>query len=352
VELGYAPENAVAWQLNSSREFESAEEIGIFAQTVTTRIEQVPGIEEAGLIDALPLSRNRSWGFRVVGQAEEIELPSLFPHLIHPGYLEAMRIPLVAGRSFSLDDRPDSPPVVLMNEAGARRVFGGEEPLGQRITSWQGREREVVGIVGDVRHLSPEMDPGIQVYFPITQMPNFPTLDLVVRSRLPTDQVVAAVSAALRELDPSMPTGEFWTLESTVDRAVSARSFTLWVLTAYGAAALLLAALGIYGVLAQSVAERAPEIGIRMALGASSQQVVWNVLGRTLFLAGVGIVTGGLVSAWAGSLLGSLLFGIGATDPFTYAGMASVLLLVGALAGLIPAARASRIRGTQALEAQ
>jgi ABC-type antimicrobial peptide transport system permease subunit len=148
-----------------------------------------------------------------------------------------------------------------------------------------------------------------------------------------------------------MPTGEFWTLESTVERAVSARSFTLWVLTAYGAAALLLAALGIYGVLAQSVAERAPEIGIRVALGASQHQVVGSVLGRTLFLAGAGIVTGGLMSLWASSLLGSLLFGVGTTDPVTYAGMASVLFLVATLAGLIPAARASRIRGTRALEA-
>jgi len=190
------------------------------------------------------------------------------------------------------------------------------------------------------------------VYFALTQMPDFSTLDLVVRSRLPTDQVVASVSAALHEVDPGMPTGEFWTLEATVDRSVSARSFTLWILTAYGGAALLLAALGIYGVLAQSVAERAPEIGIRRALGASWQQVVQNVLGRTLLLAGVGIVAGGIASLWVGRLLGSLLFGVGATDPVTYVGMSLVLVLVAALAGLIPAARAARIRGTQALEAQ
>jgi ABC-type lipoprotein release transport system permease subunit len=182
-------------------------------------------------------------------------------------------------------------------------------------------------------------------------MADFSTLDLVVRSRLPTDQVVAAVSPVLHEMDPGMPTQEVWTLEGSVERAVSARSFTLWILTVYGAAAVLLAALGIYGVLAQSVAERTQEIGIRMALGASWNEVVRNVLGRTLFLTGLGIAAGGLVSVWASSLLGTFLFGVGARDPVTYGGMALVILAVAVLAGLIPAARAGRVRGTRALQA-
>ena len=142
-----------------------------------------------------------------------------------------------------------------------------------------------------------------------------------------------------------MPAREVWTVESTVDRAVSARRFTLGILTAYGVAALLLAGLGIYGVLAQSVAERTPEIGIRMALGASASNVVWSVMGRTLLLAAVGIVAGAVLSVWSTRLMGSLLFGVGATDPFTFVGMALVLLTVAAAAGLLPAARAARTRG-------
>jgi predicted permease len=351
VELGFASENAVAWQLNPSVSFRSLTELGVVTSSIVDRIEEIPGVEEAGLIDALPLGRNRSWGFRVVGQVDEDEQPALFPHLVGPGYLDAMRIPLLAGRQLSRDDTEDAPLAVLVNASGARRLFRGEEPLGQRLRLWDSREWEVVGIVQDVRHLSPEMDSGIQVYFPLTQMADFRTLDLVVRSRLPTDRVVAAVSTALREIDPSMPTGEFWTLEESVDRVVSARTFTLWILSVYGAAALFLAALGIYGVLAQSVAERGPEIGIRMAMGASREQVVWSVLGRTLGLAGVGILAGGLASFWAGSLLGSLVFGVGTGDPVTYAGMALVLLTVAALAGWVPAVRAGRIRGTSALDA-
>ncbi|MCK5650960.1 MAG: ABC transporter permease, partial [Gemmatimonadetes bacterium] len=249
VELGYAPENAVAWQVNPTLDFESLREEAEFYTVLTDRVAQLPGIEEVGLIDALPLGRNRSWGFGIVGMTDEEDGdPQLFPHVVDPGYLPAMRISMVAGRNLSRDDTDESPLAILMNESGARRVFRGEEPLGRRIVLWDDREWELVGIVRDVRHLSPEMDPGVQVYFPLTQMQFFQTLDLVVRSRLPTGEVVTAVSSVLRELDPSMPTREFWTLQSTVDRAVSARSFALWILTAYGAAALLLAALGIYGV--------------------------------------------------------------------------------------------------------
>jgi len=352
VNLGFSPENTVAWQVRPSLDFESRQELGVFAYGLVDRIEQIPGIDEVGLIDALPLGRNRSWGFQVVGQPDREDLPSLFPHLVSPGYLEAMQIPLLEGRHIARDDQGDAPPVILMNESGARRVFQGEDPLGGRILLWDGQEWEVVGLVQDVKHLSPEMDSGIQVYFHYVQMPNASSLDMVVRSRLATDQVVTVVSEALREVDPGMPTREFWTLESKVDQSVSARSFTLWILSGYGAVALLLAALGIYGVLAQSVAERAPEIGIRRALGATAPAVVKSVLGRTLFLAGLGIVTGGLASLWVGKLLATLLFGVGATDPITYVGMGGILLAVAALAGLVPAVRAVRVRGISALQAQ
>jgi ABC-type antimicrobial peptide transport system permease subunit len=149
-----------------------------------------------------------------------------------------------------------------------------------------------------------------------------------------------------------MPTREFWTVQSTVDRAVSARRFTLGILTAYGLAALLLAGLGIYGVLAQSVAERTPEIGIRMALGASAPEVVRGILARTLVLAVGGIVIGAGLSAWAGGLMGSLLYGVSATDPVTFVAMALILLAVAGLAGTLPARRAARTRGLQALRAE
>jgi ABC-type antimicrobial peptide transport system permease subunit len=208
---------------------------------------------------------------------------------------------------------------------------------------------EIVGVVQDVRHVSPEYGPGIQLYFPVAQVPDTRTMDMVVRSSLPARHVADAVAAALREMDPNMPAREFWTIASTVDRANSARRFTLGILGVYGVVALLLAGLGIYGVLAQSVSERVPEIGIRMALGASGRRVAWSVLGRTLVLTGIGIGFGALVSVWTTRLVGALLFGVEPSDPLTYAGMTLVLFGVAITAGLLPALRAARTKGTRAL---
>lgn len=160
--------------------------------------------------------------------------------------------------------------MVVLNASGARSLFGESDPIG-RVVRLIGEEFEVVGIAADVRHLSPEMDPGLQVYMPMAQMWAYGTMDIVLRSGLSVEEVAARVAGALGEIDPAMPTQEFWTLDGTEDRAVSARRFTLGILTLYGGVALFLAALGIYGVLAQSVAERKGELGIRMALGASSR---------------------------------------------------------------------------------
>lgn len=353
-DLGFDPTDAVAWQLNPTQDFQELREKSDFFAALTDRVAQVSGVDRVGLIDALPLGRNRTWVFRLPGQADDDEnYTPFFPHIVDPGYLPAMRIPLVAGRNFTRDDTGESQLVVLINETGARRVFGGaEEAVGRWIRQWQPENWQVVGVVRDTRHVSPEEGSGIQVYMPMTQMGDYRTMDMVVRSRRSTDQIAGAVASALREIDPSMPTREFWTVQSTVDRAVSARRFTLGILTAYGLAALLLAGLGIYGVLAQSVAERTPEIGIRMALGASAPEVVRGILARTLVLAVGGIVIGAGLSAWAGGLMGSLLYGVSATDPVTFVAMALILLAVAGLAGTLPARRAARTRGLQALRAE
>ena len=352
VELGFDPASTVAWQINPSADFDSSLEEGAFYAGLSDRVAQIPGVEGVGFIDALPLGRTRNWTLRVPGRPEEDDRSvGFFPHIIDPGYLDVMGIPLAAGRNLSWDDSGEAPLAILINETGAQGLFPDGNALGQTVAVGSG-DGEIVGVVRDVRHVSPEMGPGIQLYFPLTQVASFRTLDMVVRSRLPVRSVVAAVAPALREMDANMPTQEFWTIQSTVDRALSARRFTLGVLSAYGLAALLLAGLGIYGVLAQSVAERTPEIGIRMALGASAPMVVWSVLGRTLFLAGVGIAAGGVLSLWTGRLLGSLLFGVGAADPVTFVGMAAVLLAVAATASLLPAVRAARTRGALALRAE
>jgi len=353
VDMGFDPTNAVAWQLNPTPDFNSLLEKSSFFAALTDRVAQVPGMESVGLIDALPLGRNRIWPLRMAGTPDEREYRfGFFPHIVDAGYVPSMRIPIVAGRNFTRFDTGEGRRVVLINESGAQQIFGDQEALGGRIESESGLEWEIVGIVRDVRHVSPERDSGPEVYFPMTQMWDYRTLDMVVRSSLPVEQIGRSVAAALEEVDASMPVREYWTLKSTVDRSLSSRRFTLGIITAYAAAALLLAALGIYGVVANSVAERTHEIGIRMALGASGTDLVQNVLGRTLALAGTGIIIGAVASVVVGRLLESLLFGVTATDPVTFVGMAVVLLVVATLAGLIPARTAAQIHGTRALQAE
>jgi predicted permease len=262
-----------------------------------------------------------------------------------------MGIPLMAGRNFSPDDQNDEAPVLILNESGARTLFPGQDPLGKFVSLGGDTGWEVVGIGGDTRHQSLESDAGIEMYFPNTLM-GWGTLDLVVRSPLPVEALLGPVAGAIRGLDPTIPTGDFQTLKAVVDRSVSPRRFTLLLLGAFAGTALILAALGIYGVLSYSVSQSIPEIGIRMALGESRGSVLGRVVGRTMALAGMGVVAGAGGAFLASRLLASLLFGVEPTDPLTFGGMTAVLLMVSALAGFLPARRASRTDPMAALRTE
>lgn len=360
VELGFEPANVMAWQLNPSRDFfdeyeeaQAIEERAMFYDELTARVAAVPGVDRVGLVDALPLGRNRTWSYRIAGEPEKDEIETFFPHIIDTGYLETLGTPLVSGRGFTTADNRAGRPVILLNETAAAIMFPGRDPIGQRIfVSAADSAWEVVGIVADVRHVSLEDDSGIQIYFPLAQNPNFGTMDLVVRSRLPVEALTSAVSGALAEVDAAMPTREFWTLEATLDRTLSPRRFTLQVVAGFGIAALVLAALGIYGVFAHSVAERTREFGIRMALGESPVRIRRAVLGRTLLLAGTGLAIG-LAAALSGTrLLRSMLYGVSPVDPATIAGMAVILVTVATLSSLVPARRATRTEAVEALRSE
>jgi predicted permease len=312
-----------------------------FYEQLVANVEAVPGVEAVGLSDCLPLGRNRSWGMRVVGQPDDDEHAyNVYPRIVDFRYLGTMGIRLVSGRYFTPEDTWETGNVVIISESGARRMFQGEDPLGHTIGSG-GTQGEVVGVVEDVRHQTLESTSGIEIYIPMTQLP-WGTLDLVVRSPLPPEALIGGVSAAIRTTDPTMPTGDFRTLNSVVDRAVSPRRFTLLLLGSFAGTALLLAALGIYGVLSYTVSQRIPEIGIRMALGETGGQVLGRVVKRTMMLAVLGITLGAGGSLLVTRLIQSMLFGIAPTDMVTFAVMTLVLLSVAAVAGFIPARRASR----------
>jgi len=347
VELGFRPESAAVWRIESGQNYSTAAQRVSFYERLVQSVEVVPGVESAGVTDALPLGRDRSWGIFARGVTyPRGQLPTAHPRLVDHRYIRTMRIPLVAGRNFSAHDTAESEKVVIINEKAARRLWPGQNAVGQ--LAMIGGERRVVGVVGNVRHQSPEQEGELEAYLPLTQVTTG-SVELVVRTKLPPENVAPGVRAALRAVEPALPTAEFQTLGDLVDRAVSPRRFLMLLLGAFAAAALLLASVGIYGVVSYNVSQRTQEIGIRMALGASAGQVRRHVIGRTVALVSSGILVGVAGAAALARLTASLLYGLEPFDPATF--IATVLVLVGVsvLAGYLPALRASRVDPMSAL---
>jgi predicted permease len=329
VDLGFQPDRAAAVKVDYNDQ--NAAQRGA-----------IPGIEEAGITDMLPLDRNRSWGLGAKGVVyRKGENPDGFVYMVTPGYLEAMGMRLREGRDLSWSDRPDSERVVILNEAAAKRLWPGQEALG-RIAVINGNDTTVVGIVANVRETSVEDSSGLELYLPATQAGPVGA-ELVVRTKLPPQVLAASVMRTLRSLNPGQTATEFRPLRQIVDHAVSPRRFFALLVAAFAALGLVLAALGIYGVISYTVARQTQEIGIRMALGATQRHVLARVLGRTLRLALAGIAVGLVGSLAVARMIASLLFGTAPTDLVTFAGMASLLAAVALVAGYVPAHRASRI---------
>jgi predicted permease len=349
VDLGFRPEGRVVWEIGSQREFPNNAARVAFYEDVADRVRAVPGVEAVGLTDTPPLGRNREWGIRAKGRVyKPNEGSGAFPRLVDSRYLEVMGIAVVAGRHFTPKLTETSPKEIILNQTAAADLFPGLNPIGQVVLLGDG-EWPVVGVAADVRHQSLEQGSGSEMYYPLAQNPDFSTLAMVVRSRLPLSALAGGVRAALRTADPAMPTDDFHPLGAVVDRAISPRRFVLEIIGAFAGAALLLAALGIYAVLSYSVSQRTREIGIRIALGETSARVRQRVVGRTVRLAAIGVVLGCALAFAASRLLQSLLYGVGPADVVSFAGTAVLLVAVSALAGYLPARRASMTDPVEAL---
>jgi len=312
-------------------------------QEIVRQVEEIPGVERAGITDNLPLSRNRSWGIQAKGvQYRPGELQGTFVFIVSPGYLSAIGMRLVEGRDFRWDDT-SQPPGVIINQTVAQALWPGEDPIG-RMAVAGGADVRVIGVIADVHESTVEGGGGWQMYLPVTAPQFGPEgAELVVRSALPAGTLAGTVMARLRAIDPGQPATQLRPLQALVDHAVSPRRFFVMLVGIFAGLGLLLAALGIYGVIAYSVTRQTQEIGIRMALGASRGRVQRTVLGRTLLLAVAGLAAGTVVSLLAARAIASLLYGTQPTDWVTYAGMAAALLIVALAAGYLPAWRASRV---------
>jgi predicted permease len=347
VDLGFKPERAAAWRIDAGQKYSTRAQQTAFYDRLVRSIEAVPGVESAGVTDALPLSRDRSWGAFVRGVAyPKGQTPLAHPRLVDWRYIRTMRIPLVAGRDFNDHDTAESEKVIVINEKMARRLWPNQNPLGQ-VAIVNG-ERRVVGVVGNVRHESLEQEGSLEVYLPITQA-QINSVELVVRTRLAPKALAPQVRAALRAVEPSLPTVEYQELDELVDRAVSPRRFMVVLLGAFALAALLLASIGIYGVVSYTVTQRTPEIGIRMALGASAGQVQRHVMRQTITLVSSGILAGIASALLLTRLMASLLYRLDPADPLTFVATTLVLLIVAVSAGYVPALRASRVDPMSAL---
>ena len=341
VDLGFQPAHAASIQVDYNNGGSLAKGSAVL-QNILHRVQMLPGIETAGITDNLPLDRNRSWGLRAKGRyyAQE-DQQSAFVYIVTPGYLNAMGMRLREGRDVNWDDTSDKQQVAIINDTVARQFWPGQDPI-DRIVLVNGKDTRVIGVIADVRESGAEAQTGWQMYLPVTQQ-SPDGAELVVRTKLPPDALASAVMATLRSINPEQPATEFRPVQQLVDHAVSPRRFFVVLVAAFAGLGLLLASLGIYGVISYSVTQQTKEIGIRMALGATAGRVQFGVIRRTLTLAVMGIALGGALSLGLARMIASLLFGTTPTDPMTFTAMAILLGLVAFVAGYLPARRASKV---------
>ena len=318
-----------------------------FMQQLRTRLGVLPDVQSVAIANDLPIRGNDSSNFPIIeGHPTPAPHERILTgvHVISPGYFRAMGIPLLKGRELTERDNQNAPPVMVINETAARRLWPGDDPIGKRLMFGSDNSPwiEVIGIVGDVKHDGLHEDAGPHVYGSHLQVP-WPTLKVAVRSRLDPAMVATIVRRETQGIDPSQPVSDVKTMDEIMADSVAPRRFALTLFSLFAGVAMVLTVIGIYGVLAYIVTERTPELGIRMALGAQTHNVLRLVAGQGLKLAlsGVGI---GLLGALALTrLMKGLLFEVSATDPLTFALIALLLAGVALLACWIPARRAAKI---------
>jgi putative ABC transport system permease protein len=314
-----------------------------FFKRLFEQIDSLPGVEAAGGVSFLPLTGlGAATSMRIVGQPEPApgQEPVTDVRVMTHDYLAAMRIPLLSGRLFDEADKTDTTNRIVINETMARRHWPGQDPIGRRVRiSWDDREDEIIGVVGDVKHAGLDAEPRAMIYWPFARNP-YGTMTLTVRTSSEGLNPAPAIAAIVRSLDPELVVAGVKTMDEVVADSVAQRRLTMLLLTVFAAAALLLAAIGIYGVIAYGVTQRLREIGIRMALGAQRGAVLAMIVRQALALAAAGIVIGGAGAVLLGRVMEGLLFQIRPSDPLTFAGVSGLLAAV--------ALRASYIRGRRA----
>jgi putative ABC transport system permease protein len=317
-----------------------------FYDQTLQRLQTLPGVLSVSATNLLPLAGGvRAHGFKIEGPSETSLSGVANFRGISPDYFKTLRMGLLRGRGIEERDGPTAPGVVVINEAMARAFWPNEDPVGKRVSIAAGGEpgwREVVGIVGDIRHRGLHLPTEPEMYVPYAQQP-FPSFRLAVRTAGDPMQLSSALRQAVWSVDRELPVTRMQTLENIVARSHSETTFYATLLVSFAGLALILASVGLYGVLSYAVERRTREIGVRIALGAQRKDVLSLVVGQGLKLALLGLALG-LVAAWAMTrFVETLLYGVRPTDPVTFVGVSLLLLLVAGLASWLPARRATRL---------
>jgi putative ABC transport system permease protein len=350
VNPGFNPKNVLSFSLGLPEvKYTTQKQIDFFNELVS-RIESLPGVQAASAVMPLPLSSDR---IRITFETEgrsipRGELPASDYRAVALNYFRTMGIPLLKGRDFDERDNRQSTPVIVVNEDFAQKYFPGDDPIGKHIKPGisNGEDkpiwREIVGIVGSVRHLSLSAEPTPEYYVPHTQLP-FDSMTVVARTEGDPRTLISAVQREVRAVDSDLPVYNINPLEEYVAASVAQPRFNTLLLAIFAGIALVLTAVGLFGVMSYTVTQRTHEIGIRMALGAAQTDVLKMVVRQGMTLVGIGMVAGLAGAYFLTQLMTSMLFGIGATDPLTFVAISVVLAIVALGACFVPARRATRV---------
>jgi putative ABC transport system permease protein len=350
VNPGFDPQHVLSMKITlPESKYPETQQRVIFYREILERVKTLPGVLSAGAITDLPLTgAGSSTSFSIKERASENQRPLTEYRVVTPDYFSTMRIPLLRGRYFNEADGEKHSGVTIINETMARRFFPGQDPLGNHLAlSGPPDEREIVGVVADVKHNGLDTEVKPESYIPYYQTSpsylHYNSLTLVARTAGDPENLINAVRSEVRGIDQDQPVYNIKPMEQVVFDSVGQRFFNMFLMTNFSIVALILAAIGIYGVIAYSVAQRTQEIGIRIALGAQQRDVLKLIVGKSMIQTLIGVAIGLVAAVALTRVMASLLYGVSALDPVTFAGVSMLLIIVALFASYFPARKAANI---------
>jgi predicted permease len=356
VDPGFNPERVLTFELSMpGTKYKDNDRVAAFYQKALPALRAIPGVAHAGLVETIPMAGASDGS--LIRLPDHPAVPGKEPfanyNVASPDYFSAVGTPLLSGRAFLDSDTASRTPVAVINAAMAKKFWQGEDPIGKQVglADPQSPLMNVVGVVADVKQVSLREDTGPQIYVPFTQKP-FPSMlvmHVALRARMDPALLTSSVRQEIHRLDADLPVSNVATLTTIVDQSLVSQRFSMWLIGAFGIVSLLLACIGLYGVVSYSVLQRSREMGLRMALGAKRTTVIAMVLGQGARLTGVGMAAGLIAALAVTRLMANLLYGVEPTDWITFATVVPLLAAVALAACYVPAHRASRVDPATAL---